>query len=396
MVEVDEKFIPGWVVLFGSGETSPSGRKVFELVMRRLRVPPRVSLLETPAGFELNSDRVIGRIGEFLEHRLQNYQPKVQVIPARARGTAFSPDNPEITAPILEADMIFMGPGSPTYAIRQLRDSLAWQMILARHRLGANLVLASAATVAVSTWALPVYEIYKVGEDLHWKPGLDFFSLYGLPLVFIPHWNNQDGGEELDTSRCFMGQARFMQLMAMLPPELTVVGIDEKTALLMDVQAGTGRVAGLGGVTLIHTGHQHAQDDFPVQFKGSEVRHVAQQRKGHVHYFASGSEFSLEECCPLKIPDFSMGLSDEIWQQAIAVHQRRQAELDPANQAPGWRKAPAEVLSLVEARRAARENKDWVQADRLRQQVTALGWAIKDTPEGAVLERIEENTFQEK
>ena len=34
--------------------------------------------------------------------------------------------------------MIFMGPGSPSYAVRQLEDSLTWEYILARHRLGAG------------------------------------------------------------------------------------------------------------------------------------------------------------------------------------------------------------------------------------------------------------------
>ena len=248
---------PGLVVLFGSGETSPSGRKVFDLVLRKLPPTPRVALLETPAGFELNSEQVIGRVADFILHRLQNYQPQVKVVAARKRGTSFSPDNPEIVAPLLDADVIFMGPGSPSYAVRQLRDSLAWQYVLARHRLGAHLVLASAATIAVSAYALPVYEVFKVGEDLHWKPGLDLFGLYGMPLVFIPHWNNNEGGKELDTSRCFMGQPRFAQLMEMLPPDLTVLGLDEGTALIMNVEDGSGQVVGLGGATLIHTGTPH-------------------------------------------------------------------------------------------------------------------------------------------
>ena len=82
--------------------------------------------------------------------------------------------------------------------------------------------------------SLPVYEIYKVGEELHWIEGLDLFNFYGLKLVFIPHWNNNEGGAELDTSRCFMGQERFMRLIEMLPDEVTIVGLDEKTALIID------------------------------------------------------------------------------------------------------------------------------------------------------------------
>jgi len=86
-------FRPGRVVLLGSGETSPSGRKAFEEVFRRFDHPPRLALLETPAGFELNSARVIGRVAEFLQHHLQNYQPQVEIVPARKRGSPFSPDS---------------------------------------------------------------------------------------------------------------------------------------------------------------------------------------------------------------------------------------------------------------------------------------------------------------
>jgi cyanophycinase-like exopeptidase len=372
--------MPGLVVLFGSGETSPSGRKIFDQVFRKLPQSPRVALLETPAGFELNSAGVIGRIAEFIDHRLQNYQPQTTIVHARARGTALSPDEPQVVAPLLETDLIFMGPGSPTYAVRQLRDSLAWQMLLARHRLGAALALASAATIAVSTYALPVYEIYKVGEDLHWKAGLDFFGLYGLPLVFVPHWNNNDGGEELDTSRCFMGRARFARLMEMLPPDLTVVGLDEKTALIMDMANGMGQVSGLGGVTLIHTGHDHQSYRLHPELTGSGLTEVANQRNSHVHFYANGQSFSLNECCPIEIPDFSLGLSPQIWQQAFEAQERLASQLEAPPTVADV--IPAEVQALVEERQAARAGKDWAAADALRSQILELGWQVMDTPEG--------------
>ena len=110
---------PGVVVLFGSGETSPSGRKVFDHILRTMPKTPRVRLLETPAGFELNSDRVIGRVGEFIEHRLQNYQPEVKVVPARMRGTEFSPDDEQIASLLLGAGFIFMGAGIPSDAVSE-------------------------------------------------------------------------------------------------------------------------------------------------------------------------------------------------------------------------------------------------------------------------------------
>ncbi|MCA9972250.1 MAG: hypothetical protein KC425_18640, partial [Anaerolineales bacterium] len=245
---------PGLVVLLGSGETLPSSRKTHVYVADRLPPSRRVVILETPAGFEPNSALVAGKIAQFLAHRLQNYGLDVQVLPARKKGTPFSPDNPEVVAPILTADEILLGPGSPTYAVRQLRNSLALRMIAARHRSGAALFLSSSATLAFSVQTMPVYEIYKVGEDLHWKKGLDFFGAYGLPLVVIPHWNNGDGGDELDTSRCYLGRARFERLLALLPPGQTVVGIDEHTSLILDFAAGECLVMGLGGVTVLRDG----------------------------------------------------------------------------------------------------------------------------------------------
>lgn len=43
---------------------------------------------------------------------------------------------------------------------------------------------------------------------------------------------------------------------------------------------------------------------------------------------------------------------------------------------------PAEVLTLVEERQAARVGKDWAGSDRIRDQIAALGWQVKDTKEG--------------
>lgn len=43
---------------------------------------------------------------------------------------------------------------------------------------------------------------------------------------------------------------------------------------------------------------------------------------------------------------------------------------------------PDEILALVAARQQAREAKDWQQADTLRDQIQAAGYALKDTPDG--------------
>jgi cyanophycinase-like exopeptidase len=343
---------PGLVILISSGETASSGGQIFETVVRRLARSPRVAILETPAGFELNSALVAGRVADFLRRRLQNYQPEVAVIPARKRHTPFSPDDAALLQPLLKADLIFMGPGSPTYAVRQLRDCRVWHTLIARQRLGATLVFASAATTAVGTHVLPVYEIYKVGEDPHWLPGLDLFGAYGLSLVLIPHWNNAEGGAELDTSRCFMGQTRLAELLTLLPSGIPVLGIDEHTALTIDFRTAQCEVMGNGGVTLIQAGQGQ--------------------------YFAAGQSFPLTALGSFHLPEPASGIPAPAWEEVLATQTNNRPDARPS--------VPIEVLALAEERQAARTRRDWAIADELRKRIAASGWNVLDTPDGPRLE----------
>jgi cyanophycinase-like exopeptidase len=352
---IEQNHIPtafGPIVLFGSGETSSSGQRIFDQLFRQLPEKPRVSLLETPAGFELNSPQVANRVADFFHHRLQNFHPQIDIIAARKRGTPFSPNDAQIAAPLLKADLIFAGPGSPTYAVRQLQNSLTWHYLIARHRLGGALAFSSAAVIALGAHVLPIYEIYKVGQDPHWKPGLDFFAPYSLPLVFIPHWNNKDGGDELDTSRCFLGQARFEPMLEMLPGNRIVIGIDEHTALWIDCADQCCQVMGLGTITIIKDGEQRV--------------------------ISSGDSFHLNDLMDCGFPDPAEGIPRDIWELARNVA-KSGSDGDP--------EPPQEVLVLTKQRQFARDRKDWAAADNFRDQIAVLGWSVMDTPEGPVISK---------
>lgn len=344
----------GWITLFGSGETSASGRKVHEAIFQQLDKPIRAAILETPAGFELNSDRVAGRIGEFLAAKLQNYEPLVDIIPARRKGSFFSPDNEAILKPMLRANNIFLGPGSPSYAVRQLKDSKAWHYLLARHRLGAAVTFASAATVAAGAFALPIYEIYKAGHEPYWLNGLDLFGPFGLHLVFVPHWNNQEGGAELDTSHCFIGGERLEKLLDFLPPGMTVLGIDEHTALVIDMENGMAQVLGKGTVTLR---------------RGKESPQIL----GH-------GRFPLDRLGTYHLPAPESYLPAGLWQQVLA------SDAEPDELIPV--ELPEEVSRLIEARELARRQKDWQRADQLRREIQQRGFIVADTPSGPSWEKV--------
>ncbi len=241
-------------ILEKSGDIfSPTGRKIHEEVMKGagLTAPVKIGILETPTGYEVNA--IHGwpeRMQNFFEKSLRNYKPIVSRIRAWRRDGEFSTNNPEIVDAILTQDYLYCGAGSPGYAIRHLKDSLAYNHVLTAHKNGKILCFGSATAVAVSRWAIPVYEIFKAGEDLRWLDGLDFFKPYGLHLAIVPHWNNQEG-EDFDTSRCWMGLGRFELMRAMLPPDAIILGIDEQTACIMDISNKSARVSGAGNAYIV-------------------------------------------------------------------------------------------------------------------------------------------------
>lgn len=351
-----DKINPGRIMLIGGGEVAPNVRRAYEWLFEHVEKPIRMAMLETAAGFEPNSPDVAEEVANYIRVHLQNFHPQIEVIPARKKDTDFSPDDPDIVEPLYRANIIMLGPGSPTYAVWQLSNSLTWEVIMARLLLGANLVFTSACTIASSRYSLPVYEIFKVGEDVHWKSGLDLLGLFGLKTVHIPHWNSKDGGESLDLTRCYMGKMRFAEAVKLLPNDSQIIGLDDHTALVIDVGAEQAHVVGASHITLGPT------DDWP-KYSDGDVIPVTEL----------GNWQSLD-----KVPQI---ISPEVWEKAVAIEEEMQREPE----------APAEVLALIQQRDQARMDKDWTRADELREKIEAAGWRLMDTPEGTELAPIHMN-----
>ena len=192
---------------------------------------------------------------------------------------------------------------------------------------------------------MPVYEVYKVGEDIHSVPGLDLFKDFGASVSFIPHWNNAEGGDDVDTSRCFVGRQRFEIWCNSLPTENITVGLDEHTGLIVDFESGQCEVSGVSSVSLVHD---------------CEAK-----------IFPAGAKFPLSELGAAGMPEPSEeGISQKAWE---LVNNAPELEED---------RPSAEVLALVDERQRARAEKRWDESDRLREQITALGWTVQDTKDG--------------
>jgi cyanophycinase-like exopeptidase len=235
-----------YLVLFGSGEIAPSSVSIYrDLFLTFGKRDLKIALITTPAGFQPNVARVYGEIKDFLLASLPDFNLDIQIVFANTLADA---NNPEIVSQLDGVDIIFTGPGSPTYAAKHLRGTLLLTKIIDRVKNGVTLILASAATISFSHFALPVYEIYKVGDDLHWESGLDLYNDVWQRATIIPHFNNTEGGEGLDTSHCFVGRDRFARLHSQLPANEWILGIDEHTAYIVDLDSQKGETRGKGAI----------------------------------------------------------------------------------------------------------------------------------------------------
>lgn len=244
--DTETKPAKSFLLLFGSGETAPSSVDIYRQTFLQLNKRDlRIILITTPAGFQPNVEHVYQEVKDFLLTSLPDFNLTIDILFANNLADA---NNFHLVSQLDSADIIFTGPGSPTYAAKHLNNSLLIKKIVERVKSGASLILASAATIAFSHHTLPVYEIYKVGEELHWQPGLNIYHALWQDLTVIPHFNNTEGGANLDTSYCFMGEHRATQLLAQLPPHTPVLGLDEHTALIIDLNSGEQQVRGKGSL----------------------------------------------------------------------------------------------------------------------------------------------------
>jgi hypothetical protein len=250
--------MPRLLAIMGSGETAPTMVTPHREIVARLGdPPPRAVLLDTPYGFQENAAEITQRAIEYFAHRVQ-----LTIEPAGLLGPLAA--DPAQRTPMAEAaalsrlrtaGFVFAGPGSPSYALSVWRGSPVPETLAAKLAQGGAVVFSSAAALTVGRFSVPVYEIYKVGQPVHWLDGLDLLRPLGFEgsCVVIPHYDNAEGGTH-DTHFCYLGERRLSTMEAMLPDDAWVLGIDEHTALLVDLDARSILIIGRGGLTVRRRG----------------------------------------------------------------------------------------------------------------------------------------------
>jgi peptidase E len=236
----------GKLVLMGSGELTSTMVEVHKQMLERQGSTPKSVFLDTPAGFQLNVDEISRNAEQYFRRHVQH---PLSIVSFKSAETASGFEIETTYRQLRNADYFLIGPGSPSYTVSQLQQTNIPDIIIKRIESGACLTAASAAALTVGRYTLPVYEIYKVGQNLHWLDGLDILSHFGLNLVVIPHWNNAEGGTH-DTRFCYMGRPRFEKLEALLPEDTLFVGLDEHTACIMDLGTQTAEIRGLGKIII--------------------------------------------------------------------------------------------------------------------------------------------------
>jgi hypothetical protein len=429
--------IPRLLTVMGSGETAPTMVKVHRSVIEALGPGPVEGLLlDTPFGFQTNASEIAARAVAYFR---DSVGATLKVAGLRGSGDLEGPGGDATVARLAAAPLVFAGPGSPTYALRHWEGTLVPPLLAEKLALGGALTFASAAALTLGAVTVPVYEIYKVGEDPRWVPGLDLLAAIGLHVALIPHYDNAEGGTH-DTRFCYLGEQRLAGLERALPDDTFVLGVDEHSALSIDLDAERASVAGHGGVTVRVRGRSRrveagetmalgrlvelaaelasgpggapsarasdagpAPDDTEASSSGPDERPVEARHEGPP---LLGSIRRMEEAFRAgrvasdvaAMVEAVLALDDELWAwsadtlQSDALDRGRAslramvAELGTLA-ALGARDPAGVVGPFVELaltlRDAARRDRRFADADGVRDRLIALGVEVNDTPEGS-------------
>ncbi len=404
----------------GSGETAPTMSKVHRSLLGRLGpAPVPAVLLDTPFGFQGNADDLASRAVEYFA---ESVQADITVAGFRSADEVGSLGYETMLNRVRDARYVFAGPGSPSYALRQWRGTQVPVVLADKLATGGCVTFASAAAVTLGPFALPVYEVYKVGQAPHWLEGLDLMGPIGVPAVVVPHFDNAEGGTH-DTRFCYMGETRMRLLEAMLPEGVFVLGVDEHTACVIDLDEQAATVVGRGGVTVRRAGrmarlpsgetldlaalitmadeggarvattgatrpaHNGGAPPGDAAAASPLVEEVTRLRSDFDGALASGDALGAAKAA-LALDDLVVEWSRDTLQSAeldVARTTLRSMVVRLGEAAEKGLRDPREVVSpfvegLLAARSRARDDKRWAEADLLRDHLVESGVEVHDSP----------------
>jgi cyanophycinase-like exopeptidase len=370
----------------GSGETSPTMVTAHQQCLKEVDSEKAV-FLDTPFGFQENADDLTSKI---LDYFKTSVGAEISHLKLR------TPNEPadqvaKVFAAIADAQWVFTGPGSPSYTVKTWQTvglGQAFERMLER----GTLVAASAAALTIGSHTIPVYEIYKVGEEPRWLTGMNLIErVTGLKAIIVPHYNNNEGTNH-DTRFCYMGERRMALLEEQLPADTFIMGIDEHTGVRLDLDGAVAHVFGKGGMT-IRKGDR-------VTFYGSgsavefgEIANAADVQRSEVAELTTPEEHDLAAFNRLLEAGEIQKATEVVLKAQAAQKEAERIEVSAAISRLGDLAArpqinTAEIIApyvdaLLAARNLARVEKQWALADQLRDALLQNRIEVKDTPDGS-------------
>jgi hypothetical protein len=400
--------------IMGSGETTPTMTATHRALKAAAGAGTAV-MLDTPYGFQENADDITDRALDYFAKSVL-FTPQVAVLRS---GSADTVAIAKGMGQVRQASWVFTGPGSPTYALRQWHQFGMPQLLAEKLERQGVLIMSSAAALTVGVHTVPVYEIYKVGAVPEWFAGMDLLAPYGLDVALIPHFDNSEGGNH-DTRFCYLGETRLRKLEADLSPEQWVLGVDEHTALILDLEADTYSVQGKGGVTVrrqgaeavFRSGHHGPLDELrsmPGTVVATRLTSAASTSEPEAGVVNSSVLHAMKPCADrvemaLVAKDVPTAVGALVSAEEVLEEWKGDTsttdERDRARQlfhglivslgdlAVKGSQDPRELVGPVVdvvllARKNARERKDWAESDQLRDALLAASIEVRDTAEGA-------------
>ena len=408
--------LPRILTIMGSGETSPTMVSTHRMLVGKLPKPVRAALLDTPYGFQENAPELATKAVEYFNTSI-NVALDVAGLTEISAGDALATEKG--LQLVADAQYVFAGPGSPSYALRQWSGTPLAGLLIKKLRSGGIVTFASAAALTLGRYTLPVYEIYKAGEPPRWLDGLDILSELGIKAALIPHYNNAEGGHH-DTRFCYMGERRLSFLERELPEDVYVLGVDEHTGVVLDIDADEATVVGKGVVTIRVRGasqefasgtvipldklrdpstsarpsEKPKVDTSPSSAEeiiDSNLRQATERLDSEFSVAIAGGNADAAARAALDLDDAIAGWSVDTLQSDDLDFARsvlRSMITRLAGAATGGLRDPREVVGpfvdvLLELRAQVRADKRFDLSDIIRDRLAATNVEVRDTPQGA-------------
>jgi cyanophycinase len=236
---------PGPIALVGSGEYLPQMEEIDRLLLAQVGGgSARVVVLPTAAGLEEPASPQ--RWADMGVRHFTRLGARADAARILVREDAF---DTRWLSLLEEADLVYFSGGSPRHLVDTLAGSPAWGTIQARHAAGAALAGCSAGAMAFGRLTLQPRRVWNASAP----PADVWYPALGLApgVAVLPHFDRW-------VSR--MGGSTLHQLASSLPSSVSLIGVDEDTALVaLDGRAATQtpavwQVMGRQGVSVVELG----------------------------------------------------------------------------------------------------------------------------------------------